>query len=299
MGGMCCGPKVEYIGTIFYKIIDTKMEMTGKAELDEVFDKADDALQESEKTRLKIANAFKQMTISTGTVVLKNPDLEQCIRAYLIKFIMEVKLNARTKDGSNVVADIDFDKLELNKLFSFLQEKPYIKLDEDKLKNLKEVLNFNPLAGELGKMREDIVRFIKSLEGIKSVFDEVVKEAQEIRAEAYEFITKLKLSDGANELMKNLQIGKRNLQKIIDMTTIVKIIGEASRQISESVQVFGNLCTDSKEFKKYEGLADEMNLKRITDMKQIVWETTNEQRLDKFEQWETNFDYKLVNQVPA
>ena len=295
MGGFsCCGPKVEYTGSIFYKVIDTHLEKTGKIELDSVFEKADDPLEQSEKTRKRMAETFKTMTILTGTCVLKVPDLEQCLRAYLIRFLIEVKKTAPTLGGLKQ----EFDISELYKLFKFEQTQPFISFDEAKLNELLKTHNFNPMEGELGQMKDSIVNFLKSITGIKQIFNEFAKEMGEIRLEAYEFITKLKLSDGASSIYNNLQIGRRNLQKIFDMRIILEIFSEVSKQMKEAVQVFGNVCSDRVKFKQYEDLACQMIEKNISnDMKRLVWESTNEPRLDKFEDWEHNFEYKLNNQV--
>jgi len=120
---------------------------------------------------------------------------------------------------------------------------------------------------------------------------------EEIQAEAYEFLTKLKITDGPQELYKDLLIGKRNLQKIIDMTTIIQIISEVSRELTEVVDVFSKVRSDVDEFKKLDDLAKKMFIFKITDMKQIVWNTSNEPRLKRFESWVHNFDYKIEEQV--
>ena len=295
MGACGCGPKVEYQGSVFYRVIDDKLEKTGKPDIDEVFAKADDPLQQSEITRSKIANAFKEMTILTGTCVLKVPDLEQCIRAYLIKFLIELKLNSPTQGGS---LDFDFSKLELNSMFTFSQTAPYISFDEKKLKDVQNIFKINPLEGELGKMKDSIVQFIKSLEGIKHIFDEYSKECWEIKEEAYEFISKLDVRDGMSELYRQVMIGKRNVQKILDMRVILEVIGEVGTQIAEAVNVFSSDIRDRSHFKKYEDLAAELVEKKITsDMKEIVWNTSNEAKLEKFEDWKNNFEYRPVGTI--
>jgi len=299
MGSFCCPEKIEYTGSVFYRRIDTKLEKTGKTELDEVFDKADDPLVQSERTREKIAAAFKEMTINTGTVVLKLPDLEQSIRAYIIRFLIEIRLSPLLTLTINKRDEVEnvMSKLELHKLFIISDNSPYISFDEEVLKNLKLSFNIKPDGGELGKMKEVIVTFIRSLKEIKKVYKEFLKEMEEIQAEAYEFLTKLKITDGPQELYKDLLIGKRNLQKIIDMTTIIQIISEVSRELTEVVDVFSKVRSDVDEFKKLDDLAKKMFIFKITDMKQIVWNTSNEPRLKRFESWVHNFDYKIEEQV--
>ena len=172
MGSFCCPEKIEYTGSVFYRRIDTKLEKTGKTELDEVFDKADDPLVQSERTREKIAAAFKEMTINTGTVVLKLPDLEQSIRAYIIRFLIEIRLSPLLTLTINKRDEVEnvMSKLELHKLFIISDNSPYISFDEEVLKNLKLSFNIKPDGGELGKMKEVIVTFIRSLKEIKKVY---------------------------------------------------------------------------------------------------------------------------------
>jgi hypothetical protein len=294
-GASCCGPKVEYLGSVFYQKIDVKMEKTGKPELDEVFAKMDDPLQKSEETRALIANAFKEMTTITGTCVLKIPDLEQCVRAFLIRFLMEVRMNAPTTGDS--VAPLDITKLDLQTLFSFSQESPYLSFDEEKLKNLQSLVKCDPNTGELGKMKETIVNFLHTLEGIKSVFDEYSKECAEIKDEAMEFVNKLKMSDGMSSIYNDIMVAKRNVQKILDMRSIINVFGEVAKEIAEVVEVFGKLYADKSSFNVFDNLAKEMVEKNVTEMKLMVWNTTNEAKLDKFEFWETNFDYVVVGQL--
>lgn len=295
MGGSCCAPKIDYQGSVFYRKIDPTMEKTGKPDLDEVFSKADDPLQKAEEVRSKIAAAFKEMTTLTGTVVLKVPDLEQCVRSYLIKFLVELRKNAPTQ-GDTV--DLDISKLDLQDLFCFSQQPPYLTVNEEKLKTLQSAFKCNPCEGELGKMKDSIVKFLQSLEGIKSVFDEYAKEVGEIKQEAFEFVGKLKYSEGVSEIYREIMIGKRNLQKILDMRSIIQVFGEVGNQISEAVEVFSRLYKDSSAFKQFDALAKVAIEKKCgDDMMKLVWETTNEAKLPKLEDWKDNFDYKIAGQV--
>ena len=166
MGATCyCSHEVDYVGSVFYRKIDTKLEKTGKPELDEVFQKADDPLEESEKQRKIIANAFKEMTLVTGTVVLKRPDLEQSIRAFLIRFLMEIKKNITVGGFVN-----GFSQVGIQNLFTFDMQPPYLKIDEVTVNKLKEQFNVNPFSGELGAMLEAIIGFLKTLQGIGERF---------------------------------------------------------------------------------------------------------------------------------
>ncbi len=294
MGATCCPPQVDYQGSMFYKKIDKTMEKTGKPDLDNVFAKADDPLEQAERTRSKIAETFKTMTIITGTCVLKIPDLEQSIRSYLIRFLMELRLNAPTQGGSE---EFDWEKFDLNNMFHFSQESPFLSFDEEKLKILQSAFKINPTEGELGEQKDAICEFLKTLPGIKKVFEEYRKECGEIKDEGMEFVSKLKLSDGVQELYREIGIGTRNLQKILNMTSVLQMIGEVGNQVAEAVEVFAKAYRDKNSFKQFDTLAKDMVEKKIFDMKKIVWETSNEKRLDKFEDWENNFEYREVGQI--
>lgn len=278
----CCGTKIDYQGSIFYKKIDTIMEKTGKKELDAIFEKADDPLQQTEKTRSEIASKFKNMCITCGIVVLKIPDLEQAIRALVIRILMEiVKVTPKN--------DLDFSKLNLQNLFKFSQESPYFVFDE-KILGLCKGLNVK--EGEISKMIDSIVEFLKTLEGVKKVLDEYTKEVGEIKEEAFEFVKALDIKDGISEIYNQVLIGKRNVQKIFDMREAIQILGAAAEQISEVIKVVHSWYDDSKFYVSFGEKAKELVSKNITDMKKIVWETTNEPKLPQFEDWKTNFDYR-------
>jgi hypothetical protein len=265
------------------------MEKTGKKELDAVFEKADDPLQQAEKTRAEIATKFRAMCTTCGIVVLKIPDLEQAIRAFVIRILMDIVKLTPSSEGP-----VDFKKLDLHNLFSFKQESPYFTFDE-KILGLCKGLNVKD--GEIAKMKDSIVDFLKSLEGVKKVFDEYTKEVGEIKDEAYDFVRLIDVKDGISEIYNQVKIGKRNLEKIFDVRGAMLMLGEAAEQIAEVIKVVHGWYDDPKFYIDFGEKARELVKKNITDMKKVVWETTNEQKLEKSEDWENNFDYRVVGQL--
>ena len=194
--------------------------------------------------------------------------------------------------------DLDISKLELHKVFAFSQNPPFLVFDADKLNTLQSLFKLNPMEGQLGKMKDSIITFIKSLEEVKKVYAEYSKELREIKDECWEFISHLNVKDGLSEVYKQCMIGKNNLKKILNMKDILDMFGTIGSQIKETVEVFGKAATDPNNFKDYDNLAKKLiSEKQTEDMMKVVWFSTNEPKLDNFNDWKNNFEYRIVGEI--
>ena len=196
--------------------------------------------------------------------------------------------------------DLDISKLELHHVFAFSQNPPFLVFDAEKLNTLQSLFKLNPMEGKLGKMKDSIITFIKSLEEIKKVYAEYTKEIGEIKNEAWEFVSKLEYKDGLSEVYRDCMIAKNNLQKILSMKDILDMIGNIGSQISETVEVFTKAYRDPNNFKEYDNLAKKLiSEKQTEDMMEVVWNSTNEPKLDSFNDWKNNFEYRIVGEIQS
>ena len=289
---MCCAQKKEFIGSPFYNKIDICLEKTGNKDLDSIFKKIDDPLEKTEETRQQIATSFKHMIITCGTCVLQKPDIEQCLRAYIIKLVSLLVSSSKTED-------LD-PNLLMSNFMSFSSKSPFISLNEEKIAEFKQVFGVNASEGILKDIKDSIINFLTDLVKLKEVYESYYVEVGELKDEISEFVEILRLNYakyGLSTTWDYMQIGKRNLLKIFDMRHLLNIFTNISIQIAEAVEVFSAILTDKSKYKVYVDLAKDVAKKNITDMKDIVWETTNESKLAKLSDWKNNFVYTEIDEL--
>ena len=144
-------------------------------------------------------------------------------------------------------------------------------------------------------MKQAIVNFFNQIKGLNEVYDEYLKEMREIKGEVSEFIGVLLKGYnefGLKETWEFLKIGRENLANLVNLESFIQILTELGRQVAESVEKFAIAFSKKENIKVFEDLADQMLKENIIDMKQIVWNTTNEEKLTNFEDWKNNFSYK-------
>jgi len=289
MGFTCCKKSVDYTGCLFYKKLNLKLEKTDKEDVDKVFGHTEIILNNFENSRQFIADAFKLLTKITGTCVLKNPDLEQCVRAFFIKLLVEFfKLIPKGKDEAEELKKV-FE------IFEFSTKAPFFSVNNEKLNKVKEKFNANPINKDIeeiiNQINDYMGKFDDFVNSLKAVDDEI-KAGKQDCLDLIENIKNDKQQYGS-VLPKVL----RNMNAILDRGNVFLMLKEVIDQFGEVVEKLQSVLSDPKEMLDLIKLSKDMYDKQIFEIKQLCWETTNEERLSKFEDWENNFEYRVVGEL--
>ncbi len=289
MGATCCkGKQEDYMGCIFYKKIDIKLEKSGKEDLDKVFGHAETILTKAENARQILADAFKTLTKITGTCVLKNPDIEQCFRSFFIKLIAEFKkiLPSSSDEAKDILG-----------ILSFSNSKPYLNVDQEKLDALKEKHKANPMNDEINDIMKQITDYLSQLEEFGNSLKEIVEDVNNAKNDCLTLVKNIQTKK--EEYVGAIPISKKNIEKIVADGDIIRMFQEITNQFAEVIEKLSSISTNPNEIAELAKLGADMADKNIFEAKQLVWETTNETKLDVFDDWVNNFEYRVVGEVTS
>ena len=95
-------------------------------------------LQDSENTRIEIANKFESFLYNTGACILTQPNMERGLITYIVNILTQILICAKEKK-----VEFNKDDFSLSSLISISKNPPFFELNKEMLENLKNKYGFD------------------------------------------------------------------------------------------------------------------------------------------------------------
>jgi hypothetical protein len=293
--GCWCSNRKKIIGNIVFKPIQDKLLKTGKKELDDLFINAEKSLKKAESLRINLAEKFKTMIIETGVCVLRNPTIERVIISFLVLILVNIYKESH-KDYQKI------QTIEYSKIFLYKKEAPFLSLNDETMKSIKETLNLDILENKnIIASKNAIFDFLGCLLDMKEWFRFAKNEIEEIYHISYAYVNKIKEdlmnSDKEGITFKQaknyLAIGEKNLEQIFGITQLISTVTLFLFDTMNAVKSLENILCFG-ELERVKKVAKDALEKNIIDPKHIVYYYSKYEKCKSVEDWEENLCYMEV-----
>jgi hypothetical protein len=290
----CCSSGQSMMGHVIFQPLTIKIENCGVNDLDKIFSKMKKCLEKTEATRQKLAEKFKTMIIETGVCVLKRPELERCITAFLVNILIEIVKTSGEKSD-------EITKFDFHSLIKFDKTSPFVSFDNKKLEEIKKMFNLDlDNHKTISKMKNSIYEFLFAANEIKEFFTEIEdtvivlfqsgKKFYDILKQKYYRDEKDKFTFG--QIRDCLRIAENNFSNLTEVTQFISIMAKLLVEISTTIYTTARNLINPLEVSKWKKVAVDAVAKKIFEPKEIVFVYSKEKKCERIEDWEKNICYK-------
>jgi len=290
----CCPSGQSMMGHVIFQPLTIKIENCGVNDLDKIFFEMKKCLEKTEATRQKLADKFKTMIIDTGVCVLKKPELERCITAFLVNILIEIVKSSGNKSD-------EITKFDFHSLIQFDKFPPFVSYDNKKLEEIKLIFNTDLDKNKtILKMKNSIYEFLFAANEIKEFFKEIEdtvimlfqsgKKFYDILKQKYYSEEKDKFTFG--QIRDCLRIAENNFSNLTEVTQFISIIAKLLVEISTTIYTTAKNLINPLEVNKWRKVAIDAVEQKIFEPKAIVFRYSKEKKCDRIEDWEKNICYK-------
>ena len=264
--------KEVYIqGNKIFKPINTKLNLNNEQltqEEQSTLENCMKLLEDSENTRIEIANKFESFLYNTGACVLTQPTMERGLITYIVNLLTQILICAKEKN-----VEFNKDDFALSKFISFSKNSPFLEINKSMLDNLKNKYGFDfDSIDTLVKGKDSIIDFISTVPKTKSLLQSQV--------------------DVLKKLCKENITNLRMLMEIRNATDGIIFLLNYFSEISNGIIDTETKLTKPRKVELFYKIAEKAAERKLKDPKEIALFYAFGDNCGKVENWKENITYK-------
>lgn len=277
----CCWSSEDFHrGHIIFQEIKDTLEYTGKNEVDPIIKESKLYMEKAEETRKKMAKKFEDMFIKTGSIVLRQPNVERAILALIVHFLILVTKSAKEKKQI-----ITPDDLKLSEFFMFTKETPFLRLNDAKIEEIKQKYGFS-FDRKWIESRDSVINFFESINTLKTAFDGYKNQ----------FINNFKLiknniTQSEGNAIKRVNTAMTQAKNSISCIEAIKLVANVLEEVISSSTMLSNVILVPQKINTIFKIAEDANNRLIYDPLIIVFTYSKGLKCRKIDDWEENVCY--------
>ena len=257
-------------GNKIFKPINTKLNINNEnltPEEKSSLENCEKLLQDSENSRIEIANKFESFLYNTGACVLTQPTMERGLITYIVNLLTQILICAKEKN-----VEFNKDDFSLSNFITISKNSPFFELNKITLDNLKNKYGFDFYnINTLIKGKDSIIDFLSTIPSTKSLFQTQVEVLKKM----------------SKENITNLFMLQQLYKSIDGIKFLINYFSEISNGIIDA-QLQLTKPRKIETFYKIASKAAERNLK---DPKEIALFYSHGDNCGKVENWKENITY--------
>ena len=230
-------------------------------------------LQDSENTRIEIANKFESFLYNTGACVLTQPNMERGLITYIVNILTQILICAKEKK-------VEFNKedFSLSSLISFSKNSPFLELNKDVLDNLKNKYGFDFNSIEtLTKGKDSIIDFLSTIPNTKSLLQSQVDVLKKL----------------SKENVTDFFMIKQLYKSIDGIVFLINYFSEISKGLIDTQLQL----TKPRKIELFYKIANKAAERELKDPKEIALFYAYGDNCGKVDNWKENITYKEADPV--
>ena len=230
-------------------------------------------LEDSENTRIEIANKFETFLYNTGACVLTQPTMERGLVTYIVNILTQILICAKEKK-----VEFNKDDFSLSNFITISKSPPFFELNKNILDNLKNKygFDFNNIE-KLTKGKDSIIEFLSTISSTKTLLQSQV-----------EILKKL-----AKENITDFFMLKQLYKSIDGIVFLINYFSEISKGIIDTELQL----TKPRKIELFYKIASEAAERELKDPKEIALFYAYGDNCGKVDNWKENITYKEADPI--